>query len=205
MNKFKTLCACISLATLSLQTSLFGQDNNQQDYIVLNMGDTLYGDVRYIDETGAGREFYKKIRLTNADGKRKKYKRKEVSAFRVNDSNYESFWLNQSSPKVLLVNPKYDINTGNGEQYFLMVVSKGKLSHYELQWFDQGNTTLWSIALLKKEKDSFFIRADQGLLGLKRKVLLNYFFNCPKLKEGIDQKRFNHVWQVVDFYNSNCI
>jgi len=205
MNKLKIISTFILLVLFSSQQSLFAQDNEQLDYIVLNIGDTLYGDVRYIDERGANREFYKKIRLTNVDGKRGKYKRIDVSAFRANNFNYESFWLHQSSQKFMLVNPKYDIDPKNGEQHFLKVVINGKLSHYELEWFDQGNTTLLSMALLKKEKDEFFIRADQGLLGLKRKALLNYFFNCPKLKEGINKKQLNKVWQVVDFYNSNCV
>lgn len=205
MNKFKNLYIYSSLGLLLLQTSLYAQHTEQLDYIVLYSGDTLYGNMKYIDERGADRNFYKKLRLTTIDGKRKKYKRKDVSAFRVDDANYESFWLNQSSQKVTLLNSEYDIDTKDGHQHFLKVVSQGKLSHYELEWFNQGNTTLWSMSLLKKEEDPFFIRADQGLSGLKRKVLLDYFFDCPKLKEGINLKQLNKVWEVVDFYNSNCV
>lgn len=206
MNKFKKLYIYTAFALFLLQqTSLLAQDNQQLDYIVLYSADTLYGNVKYIDEEGVHQKFYKKIRLTTIDGKRKKYKRKDVSAFRMDNVNYKSFWLNQSSQKITLVNPKYNIDNKDGQQHFLRIVSQGKLSHYELEWFEQGNATLWSMALLKKKEDPFFIRADQGLLGLKKKVLLNYFFNCPKLKEGINLKQLNNVWQVVNFYNSDCI
>jgi hypothetical protein len=203
-HKFITLSICIFLVLFSFHTSVCAQGSGQGDYLVLYKGDTLYGNVKYIDERLTRTKFYKKIRLTTIAGKRKKYNRKDVSAFRVDNSNYESFWLSQSSQKLMLVNPKYDINSKGGKQHFLKVVSKGKLSHYELEWLEQENSGILSMALLKKEEDPFFIRADQGLLGLKRKVLLNYFFNCPSLREGINQQQLNKVWQIVDFYNKNC-
>jgi hypothetical protein len=199
-----TLYILITLTMFSLPTCVFAQENQKHDYLVLYVGDTLYGTVQYIDE-GIPREFYKKIRLETSEGKRKKYKRKNVASFRVSNITYESFWLSQTSQRFSLVNPKYNIDHNNGEQYFLKVVGKGNLNHYELEWIDQGESVLWSMSLLNKQEDPFFIRADQGLLGLKRKVLLNYFFNCPKLKEEINLKQLNKVWQVVDFYNKNCI
>ncbi len=58
--------------------------------------------------------------------------------------------------------------------------------------------------LFKKEEDQLFIRATQGLLGLKRKVLMDYFSNCPNLQEQIQQKHLTKPWQVVEFYNGHC-
>ena len=123
----------------------------------------------------------------------------------MNGVNYEGFWLNQSSEKMVFINPRYDINPQNGERYFLREISKGKLSHYHLEWFEQGESRLMWMDLLKKEEDPFFIRATQGLFGLKKKVLINYFQNCPDLKEQIEQKQLNSVEQVVDFYNNYCL
>lgn len=199
------MLAFITLCLLLLQTSLSAQDSDAQDYLVLNMGDTLYGNVKHIDERGAMRKYYKKIRLTDRYGKQKKYKRKDVSAFSVNNARYEGFWLHQSSQKIILVNPKYDIDQKNGEKHFLKVMSKGKLSHYQLEWFEQGEALLMGMDLLRKEEDPFFIRATQGLLGLKRKVLLDYFFECTKLKEQIKERQLNEVREVVDFYHNHCI
>lgn len=199
------LCACIVLALFTTQNSLFAQEGKPLDYIVLYTKDTLYGTVAHIDEKGIHRVFYKKIRITLLNGKRKRYNRKKVLAFRINDSCYESFWLSQSSQKIMLVNPMYDIDSKNGEQYFLRLVTKGALSHYELEWLNQGSATLWSMSLLRKENDWSFIRADQGLLGLKRKILLNYFFDCPILQEEIKNRQLTKVSQVVDFYNTNCM
>ncbi len=208
MNKRKLLFFFIVLL-FSTHILLFAQDNNQSDYLVLNTGETLYGRVQYIKERGfGGRSFYKKVRITDTSGKRKKYKRKNVSGFSVDGSVFKSFWLSQQSqpfPRVSLENPRYDIAFKNGEQHFLRIVSKGRLNHYELEWFDQESSALWSMSLLKKEGDRFFIRADQGLFGLKRKVLLNYFSDCPKLQEKIRQKELKKVHQIVTFYNTNCL
>jgi len=187
---------------------LYAQNNQASDYLVLHTGDTLYGKVAHIKEGGfGGRRFHKKIRLTNAKGKTKKYQRKDVSSFRVDGVVFESFWLYQESQSLItgaLGNPQYTIDPNQGEQHFLRVISKGKLSHYQLEWFEQDNDALWSMSLLKKEEDTFFIRADQGLFGLKRKVLQRYFANCPELGKAIQEKQIRKVGQVVEWYNNSC-
>jgi hypothetical protein len=205
MNPFKQILLCLPFVLLLLQTPLFAQPREQLDYLVLNSGDTLYGEVKHIDERGVHREFYKKIRLTTIAGKKKKYKREDIVSFRSANSHYESFWLHQTSQKIMLVNSRYDIDIKHGEQYFLRVMSKGKLSHYALEWFEQGDAALWSMSLLKKETDTFFMRADQGLISLKRKVLFSYFSDCPALQEKIKQKQVNSVHEVLDFYNETCV
>jgi hypothetical protein len=186
---------------LSAQPILFSQET--LDCLVLNSGDTLNGNVKHIDQSGVNPKFYKKIRLADIYGKLKKHKRSDVSAFRMNNDIYEGFWLSQSSLKIIFSNHKYDIDQQNGEKYFLKAISKGKLSHYELEWWEQGESSSLWMDLLKKEEDSFFIRATQGLLGLKRKVLINYFSSCPDLKEQIQEGQLRKVREVVEFYNSN--
>jgi hypothetical protein len=100
------------MAHLSAQT-------HTRDYLIPNVGDTLYGKVEHIDRRGASPEYYKKIRVTNAKGKRKKYKRVDLESFRVDNVRYEGFWLSQSSKNIILFNPKYSIDQENGEREFL--------------------------------------------------------------------------------------
>lgn len=182
----------------------FAQNGNATDLLVLNTGDTLYGNVEYINLKGVNPEFYKKIRITDENRKKRQFKQKDVSAFKADGKIYESYWLSQSSDKIVLVNPKYDIDPQNGTQYFLRLIRKGELSHYQWEWWEQGESTSMWMDLLRKKEDQFFIRATQGLLGLKKKVLADYFMNCPELKEKIEKKELNEVWQLVDFYNDNC-
>ncbi|TPV32452.1 hypothetical protein FJ651_12890 [Paucihalobacter ruber] len=196
-----------SVLIISLYTSIgsFAQSYDALDYLVLKTGDTLYGKIEYKKDTGVNYKYLNKIRLTNALGKQKRYKRDQVVAFSTNNFIYEGFWLNQESESLVLLNPRYEIDDKNGGYYFLKVMSKGTLSYYQLEWWEQGESLLMSMDLLKKEKDQFFIRATQGLFGLKRKVLSSYFNGCPSLAQKIQQKQLNQVFQVVDYYNNNCV
>jgi hypothetical protein len=148
--------------------------------------------------------FTKKMRLTDSNGKRKKYKTKTIKAFRSKDQIYNAFWLDNSSKKIVFFNPIYTFNFENGEKAFLKVITKGALSQYRLECWEQGESLLMSIELLKKANDSFFMRADQGLLGLRRKALTKYFKYCAELSAQIKSKTLKTVWEGVTFYIEKC-
>lgn len=204
MKSFKIRLTFTILILFGAQLSLKAQSNNSPDYLVLNTGDTLYGTVKYLDESGVNTTFYKKIRLINNQGKQKKYKREEVSVFRMNNDNYEGFWLRKSSQGPGLLNEQYSIVQKEGEMYFLKVLSKDKLSHYQFEWWEQGEASSMWMDLIIKEGEQTFIRATQGVLGLKKKALTNYFMDCPSLQEQINKKNLKKVSEVVLFYNTNC-
>lgn len=199
----KNLLTLIILLFLFSQTILCAQKSHTSDYLVLITGDTLHGNIQHINDNKT--KYYKKIRLTETNGNQKKYKRKDVRSFQVNNTIYEGFWLSQSSEKISRFNPRYNINSKNGERHFLRLISKGALSHYHLEWWEQGASGLMWMDLLKKENELFFIRATQGIFGLKKKVLIKYFQNCLNLKEQITQKQLKTVAQVMDFYNNYCL
>ncbi len=200
----KTVIASIIFFMLLAPTFLYGQSKDASGYIALTSGDTIYGTVDYLDERGTNPKFYKKIRVTDSNGKRKKYKTKTITAFRSSNQSYRAFWLDNSSEKIVFINPIYNINFKKGEKEFLKVITEGELSHYRLEWWEQGESLLMSMSLLKKANDSFFVRADQGLLGLKRKALTKYFKDCPDLITEIKSKTLKTVWEVVAFYNIEC-
>jgi hypothetical protein len=84
MNRMIFLLSFSAIYCLSAMESLSAQADTR-DYLIPNVGDTLYGKVEHIDRRGANREFYKKIRVTDIRGKRKKYKREDVESFRVDN------------------------------------------------------------------------------------------------------------------------
>ncbi len=194
----------VIVALLLKRSSLFGQVSGT-DYLVLNRGDTIYGQVQHVNYRGVSPRYYKKIRVTNANGKRKKYRREAVKSFSVNNTQYEGFRLSQSSEKITLLDPVYNIDAHRGEKHFLKVMSIGALSYYQLEWWEPGDSALWWMDLLKKSGDPFFVRATQGLFGLKRRVLSNYFADCPRLSEKIAQKELKEISDIVDLYRTNCI
>ena len=63
MKIIKTLFTISALVWLSAQTVLVAQTTNTLDYLVLTVGDTLYGHVKHIDQRGVNPTYYKKIRF----------------------------------------------------------------------------------------------------------------------------------------------
>tara|TARA_R110002073_G_scaffold230984_2_gene392061 strand:+ start:97 stop:726 length:630 start_codon:yes stop_codon:yes gene_type:complete len=193
---FVTSCRTISIP-----------NNKPLDNIVLVTGDTLYGKVDYLKERFVISKFYKRIRLIDTNGKKKKIKPKNVISYRVNGTNYESFILNEQTrifSNGRFYDTRYSIDN-NGTQHFLKVIRKGHLLYYELEWIDVDNNDIQTLDLVKKAEDKFFIRADNGIFGISKKVLHNYLSDCPKIQEKLMQKDFKWVFQVVDFYNENCV
>lgn len=202
--QFKKTRFSILAILFLIHTATVMQSAGITDFIVLNSGDTLHGTVQHIDDRGVSPKFHKKIRLVDANGKKQKFHRKDVMSFSAARQVYESFWLKQSSDRISFDNPRYDISPRVGEQYFLKRISQGSLSHYQLEWWEQSESTLMSMDLLKKENDRFLIRATQGVFGLKKKVLANYFDDCPQVKTQIEQGKVKQVWEAVDLYNVQC-
>jgi hypothetical protein len=196
--------SCI-LSIFFIYNSISAQENKLSDYIVTSVSDTLYGKVSHLNEKVFGPKFYKKIRFTDQMGKLKKIKRKNILAFKIDNEIFEGFWLKSSSQNGLFGNLTYIIDVKEGERHFLKVLQRDKLSHYRLLWYEQGESLEMSMDLFKKQNENFFIRADQGILGLKRKSLVKYFGDCIELLEQLENKKIKKAHEVVDFYNTRCI
>lgn len=206
MNKTFKILISHSLTLLFFCVNLDAQAQMQdpENYLVLYSGDTLHGDIDYVNNRGINPKYRKKIRLIPNKEKKQKFKRKDVAAFSINSIRYEGFWLSKSTGVFSLFSPNYVMDNTHGEQHFLRVVSSGKLTHYQLEWWEQGDSGISWMDLFLKEGDTQFIRATQGVLGLKRNVLADYFSDCPELAELIKQKKIHKVAQVADFYNAEC-
>ena len=194
-------CCCFVMCTTSRNAVL--KDTGNNDFVVLASGDTLSGQVSW-QQSGGTQNLFKKVLWTNHYGDKKRFSQKELLAFRINGIDYERFFLLQSNTKIALVNPRYEMDSERGECYFLRRLSKGHLSHYQLEWREQGAETVFSMDLFLKSQDTFLIRANQGVFGLKTKVLLQYFSDCPQLRSEISTKQFHQARQIVFFYNEFC-
>jgi len=187
-------------------TPSFVEKGKPLDYLALETGDTLYGKVEYFKEEMVFSEFYDKIRVTDTQGKRRKFKRKNVAAFSVDGRHYESFRLRERTSYLKngnLVENKYFIEP-DGVQYFLERRTTGKLLLYRLEWIDRENNSLTYAPIIKKADDNYFLRPSYGILGIAKKTLSNYLSDCPEVQEKITNKEFKYVFEVVDFYNENC-
>lgn len=210
MRKIQLLNTRIKFALIAflftfIQSISLAQRAREIDYIVLVSGDTLIGEVVHLNKKGFSPRYLKKIRYTDSNRKNYKINRKDISTFKIDDVIYDSFWLSRSSRKFTLDNPIYTINYKTGKHYFLRLMKSRDLSHYQLEWWEQGESTPMSMDLLKKENDQFLIRATQGIFGLKRNTLTQYFSECVELSSGIKQRKFNTLDEIIDIYNAGCI
>jgi len=186
-----------------LSLTALGQKNYAPGYVVLTSGDTLRGQVMDRRETFIGTELLTKIRLKpEGGGLRRKYRAKKLLAYRTNDNIYERHQLR--SKGVSLLDAYYEIVPNDGEPVFLRVVSRGKLSHYQWEWVDEDNDHIDAADYFRKADELLLVRATQGVFGLKRKNLTEYFQDCPSLQEKIQQRAFKYPSEVADYYNQNC-
>lgn len=208
---FKTiylLCCLAILLTVSCRTVAV-ENKDSSDYVALIDGDTLYGKVDYFKKNNqyGGPTFNRKLWLKQTNGKKRRFKYRDVAAFKLDNDVYKGYLLTKKT-KLLNFSSKLTsryILDKDGDIYFLREQHKGKLSYYCLDFYDEDNNNLWTARLIKKEEDNFFIRADGGpFLGLKRKALINYFSDCPDIQKKIEQEHFKYTFQIVDYYNENC-
>ena len=172
-------------------------------WVILASGDTLTGMVKDRKQTFTGPEIYHKIRFKgDQKKKRKKYRPEELAGYQINEVAYESVWLRPASSGIHLLNPYYESFPNAGDCVFLRVVSKGKLSHYQWEWADESQVD--SMDLFRRAGEPIFIRATQGILGLKRKQLTKFFTDCPSLQEKIQKKELTYAWEVTKYYNTHC-
>ena len=192
--------AVLNLFFFLITQEVYSQEGYFPGYIVTLKGDTLSGQVMDRKAPPFGK-LYEKVRFVDDRGKRKKYKPIQIAGYRVADRVYESVWVEETTRGF---SSSYQIQAGIGEKVFLKVITKGTLTHYQLEFQDQGSQDIDDIDFFKRANDTYMVRATQGLLGLKRKKLKVYFNDCPSLQSKLEAKAFKYPGDVVDYYNASC-
>jgi hypothetical protein len=188
---------CISFPLLG-QSDFF-----QPGFLVLATGDTLKGDVMDRRETFTGIEILGKIRLKTPKGKVKRYSRSVLNAYRSGEYVYKKFRIEPVRQVQFLTN-YYQVVPFGGEVAFLREVKVGTLSMYEYEWTDDMGSEVERFPLFIKKNENLMVRATQGIFGLKRKILIDYFSDCPDLAIALADGRFSLPQEIVMYYNHQC-
>ncbi|QLG45424.1 hypothetical protein [Costertonia aggregata] len=175
---------------------LSAQKNYREGYVVLNNHDTIYGMVADRKE-GAFATLYDRIRFKGKKKKRK-YAPKQISAYKIGEKLYHSVWFDRSDNPF---NGKVYIAPDKGEKVFLWVRETGPVTRYIYELQDQGESLIWEVNYFLREGDTYMIRADQGVFGLKRKRLIRFFSDCPPLVQKLSNNEIKHASEVALFYN----
>jgi hypothetical protein len=170
----------------------------QPGYIITNQNDTLHGSIkdRKIDMF---EKLYKKIRFKTKGPFARRYGPAQIKGYRVGDSVFESMWLHTSRE---FFREEYTSQPGLGQRQFLKLVYQGEhLSYYHLEHIDHDSGTVDYIPLFKKSHDTRLIRVSQGIMGLRKKALAEYFSDCPGLAGRITRGELKNSLEIVDNYN----
>ena len=172
-----------------------------QGYIINLEGETIEGQVKD-RSSGTFFELYKRIRFKpdNAPFKRK-YSPNEILGYGINDQHFESVPLYEETAFFKF---RYYINESY-DRVFLKVISwKDDLTYFHWEYVDSDSDYLDYTPLFYREGSDEMVRVSQGVLGLKRKRLIEYFWDCPDLVQAIENKDLNEIYEVYDFYLERC-
>jgi len=189
----------VALLVLILPLQVKAQRHYRPGYVILNEGDTLYGRVKD-RKTGSFTRIYKRVRFKDKGLFARKFGPGRIREYKAGERLYESMWVSSQFP---LLGGRMVSMAGKGKQQFFRVVVKGKLNYYALESLDDDEF-YFDIPYLKLEGRRDFVRATQGIFGLKRRILVEYFADCPELQEAIAQKNVRTVFDIVHFYERHC-
>lgn len=185
---------------LFITISLYGQKDFENGYVVNLKNDTLYGKIKDIKHEPFPK-IYKKIRFKEEGSHfKKKYSPNQIIGYKAGERVYESIGIERKSH---LLRTLYLI-TSTRQKSFLRVVHKGNLSYYHWEYIDNEFNSLDYIPLFHKEGTTEMVRATQGILGLKKKVLSEYFSDCPELVEKIEKKEIKTPEDIMELYWYLC-
>jgi hypothetical protein len=197
--KAKLLFFLLSLTLIPLEAK---NKNYTQGYIITNEGDTIPGQV--MDRTtGSFPKLYAAIRFKSENSLfKKKYGPDEILGYVCGDRHYDSMPLREESAFFKF---RYHVNEG-AKRVFLKVVLKNEvLTYYQWEYIDADNGYQDYVPLFYRSGSDEMVRVTQGVLGLKRKRLMEYFGDCPDMIAAIEGNALNGITDVYYFYLDSCM
>ena len=190
------LCLILILSAFSLSA----QKTFQPGYIVNNNNDTIYGSIRDRKDAPFAK-IYNKIRFKNGKDFTKKYSPEKINGYKAGERLYESLWLDI---KADFLWSSYWSIPGVGEKRFVKVIIKDYLCFYQLEFLDPDSDKIEAIPLFKRQDENQLIRVTQGIFGLRKNSLRDYFNDCSELIERLDNGELKSPAEIVIYYNRNC-
>ncbi|KPM33193.1 Hypothetical protein I595_95 [Croceitalea dokdonensis DOKDO 023] len=174
----------------------------QEGYIITLERDTISGWVkdRTVDEPVL--ELYERIYFRSTKPKSKKrYRAKELLGYGYDNDHFESVPLKESADFFTF---SYELSPTNDHMFLKRIAKNQFIAYYEKEFVDVDQSYYSAYPLLHKAESDTMVRATQGFLGLKRKQLMQYFKDCPKLIAELKIKSFKDTGDVFEYYSKNC-
>ena len=170
-------------------------------YIINSEGETVEGWVKD-RSNGPFIDLYTRIRFKPDNAViRRKYSPDEILGYGLNDQYFESMPLAEESAFFKI---RYYLDDRN-HRVFLKVISwEGDLTYYHWEYMDDESNYVDYIPLFYRAGSDEMVRVTQGILGLKRNRLIEYFRDCPALVQAIENKELSEIDEVFNFYIERC-
>jgi hypothetical protein len=177
-----------------------GKTTYEEGFIVTLKNDTIYGKIADRKE-GTFPKILKKIKFkTTGSMYAKKYSANQIKGYKVGKRIYESISISTENK---LFEIRYKVEA-TSKKTFLRVVSKGKLSYYHWEHTDFEFHTIDYIPLFHVSGRNEMVRVTQGVLGLKRKNLSEYFSGCSELSKTIENKEVKTAEEIIEKFYLLC-
>jgi hypothetical protein len=182
---------------LSIIIPTQAQKRFKPGFVVTTNFDTLRGKIKDW-KIGSLDDKYPPIKFKNERGKRKKFQPHEMAFFQSGSDLYECLAFRETFVRLRSYRT---ITSDRNEIRYLKVVERGYLTCYHQEFLESEFGNPDYLVLYKRQTDPYLIPATQGIFGLKRKRLIQYFQDCPPLVAKIQSKSIKDPLEVVRFYN----
>ena len=173
-----------------------------QGYIINSEGKTIEGWVKD-RSSGTFIELYTRIRFkADTKGYKKRYGANEIQGYGYNNQHFESMPLMEESQ---FFNFRYYLDDSYDRIFLKVITWTDDLTYYHWEYVDDESNYLDYTPLFHRPGSSEMVRVTQGILGLKRKKLAEYFRDCPTLVQALEQKQLSQIDQVFTFYTERCV
>ncbi len=201
MKGFHCYILLLSLIFLP-DIQVHGQSKDySRGFIITLEGDTLHGMVKDRKE-GSFPELYSRIHFkANNQRSRQKYGPDDILGYSCAGQQFESLAILEETTFLM---SRYYVDD-RGDPVFLKIAARNEhLCYYHWEYEDSESNYIDYIPLFYKNGGMEIVRVTQGLLGLKRKRLSEYFADCPSLVEALERKWLTEIMEVYNFYTERC-
>jgi hypothetical protein len=172
-----------------------------QGYIINLEGDIVEGWVKD-RSSGTFLDLYTRIRFKPDNSLlKRKFSPDEILGYGINNQHFESVPLYEETAFFKF---RYYVNV-DYDRVFLKVISmNADLTYFHWEYVDSDSNYLDHTPLFYREGSDEMVRVTQGIRGLKRKRLIEYFWDCPALVKAVEKKELNEIEEVYSFYLERC-
>jgi len=170
-------------------------------YVVTLNDDTIAGKIKD-RSSGTFENIYSRIKFKPYKGKKRRFGPDKIKAYAKGEIIYESIWVDTYRQGLQLL-PNYRSIAGYGRQQFAKIIYGGYLTYYHLEYADD-DLNVDFLPVYKRKDEPVMVRVTQGIFGLKKKLLSEYFNDCPELVKKINSGEFKEPYYIAKFYNQQC-